>query len=123
MVTTGDRPPAIALDDLAEPRFDDATREILSLMSVAGASVSLDAPSLMAQAAADTGLDDFGPDDMVGRLDLLCRALRDEAGLDGAGALTQSLLLTGLLKNRLLIQDLVMRHPEILDEVDCLHPS
>ncbi len=28
MVTTGDRPPPIALADLADPRFDDATRDI-----------------------------------------------------------------------------------------------
>jgi hypothetical protein len=117
VVTTGDRPPPIRLDDLAEPRFDDATRQILSLMSAAGASLSLDAPSLMAQAAADTGLHDFGTDDVAGRLDVLCRALRDEAGLNGAGVLAQSILLTGLMKNRLLIQDLVKRHPEILDEV------
>jgi hypothetical protein len=31
--------------------------------------------------------------------------------------LTQSVLLTGLLQSRLLIQDLLARHPEILDEV------
>jgi len=117
VVTAGDRPAPIALDDLAEPRFDDATREILSLMSAAGSAVSLDARSLMAQAASDTGLDDFGADDVTGRLDLLCRALRDEAGLSGAGVLAQSVLLTGLLKNRLLIQDLLTRHPEIRDEV------
>ena len=116
-MTGGDRPPPIALDDLAEPRFDDATREILSLMSAAGATVSLDAPSLMAQATADTGLDDFGPDDAAGRLDTLCRAMGDEAALNGAGVLAQSVLLTGLLKNRLLIQDLLTRHPEIRDEV------
>jgi len=116
-MTTGDRPPPIALDDLVEPRFDDTTREVLALMADMGASVSLDGPSLLAQATAETGLDDFGADDVTARLEVLCRALREEAGLNGAGVLTQSVLLTGLLKNRLLIQDLLARHPEIRDEV------
>jgi hypothetical protein len=42
--------------------------------------------------------------------------LRDEAGLNDAGTLAQSLFLTGLLRNRLLLEDLVKRHPEILSE-------
>src|ERR1019366_1766498 len=116
-MTTGDRPPPIALDDLVEPRFDDTTREVLALMADMGASVSLDGPSLLAQATAETGLDDLGANDVTARLEVLCRALREEAGLNGAGVLTQSVLLTGLLKNRLLIQDLLARHPEIRDEV------
>jgi hypothetical protein len=69
------------------------------------------------QAAADeSGLDDFGPTDFVHRLDVLCRAMRDEGGFNGAGVLQQHTFLVGLLKNRLLIEDLVRRHPEILDE-------
>ena len=116
-MTTDGRPPPITLDDLVEPRFDDTTREVLALMADMGSSVSLDGPSLLAQATAETGLDDLGADDVTARLDVLCRALREEAGLNGAGVLTQSVLLTGLLKNRLLIQDLLDRHPEIRDEV------
>jgi len=117
-MTAGDaRPPPIALDDLVEPRFDDATRAVLALLAEAGADVSLEPRVLMDQARAETGLDDFGPDGFTSRLDVLCRALREEAGLNDAGVLTQSLLLTGLLRNRLLIQDLLVRHPEIGDEV------
>ena len=61
-------------------------------------------------------LDDFGPDDFVPRLDVLCRSLREEARLNDAGVLAQAVLVTGLLRNRLLLEDLVGRHPEILDE-------
>jgi hypothetical protein len=69
----------------------------------------------MEAAAAQTGLDDFGPGDFVDRLDVLCRALRTEARLNDAGVMAQHTLITGLLRNRLLIEDLVRRHPEILD--------
>jgi len=70
----------------------------------------------MGTAVEETGLGDFGPGDFVERLEVLCRALRDEANLNNAGLLAQSLLLTGLLRNRLLLEDLVARHPEILAE-------
>ncbi len=116
-MTSNPRPPAIALDDLAEPRFTDEARAILNVMAEAGTDVSLRSDALMAAAVDQTGLDDFGPDDFVGRLDILCGALGDEARLDNAGILAQSTLVTGLLRNRLLLEDLLRRHPEILEEV------
>jgi hypothetical protein len=70
----------------------------------------------MEAAASETGLDDFGAGDFAPRLDLLCRAMTEEGGFNGAGILQQHALILGLLKNRLLIEDLVARHPEILDE-------
>jgi hypothetical protein len=109
------RPPAIVLDDLAKPRFADGARAILNVMADAGADASLRADALMAAAVDQTGLHDFGPDDFVGRLDVLCRALSDEARLDHVGILAQSTLVTGLLRNRLLLEDLFRRHPEIGD--------
>jgi hypothetical protein len=110
------RPPPIALEDLARPEFTDEARAILDLMSEAGAAASLDPDLLMAAASAETGLEDFGPEDFVGRLDVLCRSLRDEARLNDAGVLAQAMLVTGLLRNRLLLEDLLIRHPEILHE-------
>jgi len=110
------RPPPIAIEDLAEPRYSDEARAVLDLMAEAGRTVSLEPEALTAAAMAGTGLDDFGPDDFRGRLEILCRSLREEARLDHAGLLAQSEFLTGLLRNRLLVEDLVARHPEILDE-------
>ena len=101
------RPPPIVLDDLARPRFSDEARSILDMMSEAGAATSLEPDALMGAAVAETGLDDFGPDDFVPRLDVLCRSLREEARLNDAGVLAQSVLVTGLLRNRLLLEDLV----------------
>jgi hypothetical protein len=110
------RPAPVTLDDLAHPRFSDEARAILELMSEAGATASLDPGTLMATARGDTGLEDFGAEDFVERLEILCRALRDEARLNPAGVLAQSVLVTGLLRNRLLLEDLVARHPEILEQ-------
>jgi hypothetical protein len=111
-----DRPPPVRIDDLAEPRFSDNARAILDFMGEAGSHLTLEPTGLMEAAAAETGLDRFGPDDFTPRLELLCRALRKEGGLNDAGVFQQHTLIVGLLKNRLLIEDLLARHPEILDE-------
>lgn len=110
------RPAPVRIDDLAEPRHSDEVRAILDFMDEAGAQLALEPNHLMAAARAETGLDDFGAVDFVERLELLCRAMREEGGFNAAGILQQHTFIVGLLKNRLLIEDLVRRHPEILEE-------
>lgn len=110
------RPPPVRIDDLAEPRFSDEARAVLDFMREAGSQLTLDGAALMAAAKSETGLDDFGAGDFGARLDLLCRAMTDEGGFNSAGILQQHTLILGLLKNRLLVEDLITRHPEILEE-------
>jgi hypothetical protein len=110
------RPAPVRIDDLAQPRFTSEVRAMLDFMEEAGAQVALAPPDLMAAARTETGLDDFGADDFVERLGVLCRAMHQEGGFNGAGLLQQHVFVLGLLKNRLLVEDLVRRHPEILDE-------
>ena len=112
----GTRPAPVRIDDLAEPRFGEEARAVLDFMQEAGAQLSLDADALMEAARAETGLDDFGAPDFVPRLELLCRAMLDEGGFNAGGILQQHTFILGLLKNRLLVEDLVRRHPEILHE-------
>jgi hypothetical protein len=69
----------------------------------------------MSAAVAQTGLDDFGPMDFVERLEVLVGALDREAGLSPMGRVSAGGMLTGLLVNRLLLTDLLARHPEIHD--------
>jgi hypothetical protein len=111
-----DRPPPVRIDDLAEPRFSDEARAVLDFMREAGAQLTLEPTALMTAARSETGLDDFGAADFAPRLDLLCRAMTDEGGFNSAGILQQHALILGLLKNRLLVEDMVARHPEILEE-------
>jgi len=115
-MSTPTRPPAVVLDDLAEPRFSPEARAILDVMAEMGQSASLEPATLMENASTEAGLDDFGPDDFVARLDVLCTALQDEARLNRVGVLMQSQFLGGLLRNRLLFEDLIKQHPEILDQ-------
>jgi Sulfotransferase family len=110
------RPAPVRIEDMAEPHYSDAARAILDFMGEAGSQLSLDPAGLMAQAEAETDLHDFGPSDFEHRLDVLCRAMREQGGLNAAGIFQQHMLILGLLKNRLLVEDLVIRHPEILDQ-------
>lgn len=106
---------AVRLDDLANPRFSPEAQQILDMMATMAPSCPLDADALHAQASADTGLHDFGPGDYRERLDVYLAALRDIAGLHGAGVVNFYGQLLQLLKNRLLLTDLLRRHPEITD--------
>ena len=112
---TASRPAEIDLDDLAEPRFADEVEPVLATMAGAGAGLTLDPGAMMAQAAAETGLEDFGDPAFLERLDVLCAALLTEAQLDARGVAGQHGLIVGLLRNRLLIEDAIRRHPEITE--------
>ncbi len=110
------RPAPVRIGDLAEPHFGDDVRAILDFMEEAGSQLTLEPAALMEAATTESGLADFGPMDFVERLGVLCGAIREEGGFNGAGVMQQHVLISGLLKNRLLIEDLVRRHPEILEE-------
>ncbi|WP_175879786.1 sulfotransferase [Mycobacterium sp. IS-2888] len=111
----------VRLDDLAQPRFSTEAQQILDMMAAMALHCPLDADALHAQASSDTGLDDFGPDDYRERLDVYLGALRDIDGLHGAGVVNFYGQLLQLLKNRLLLTDLVGRHPEI-DDIELRAP-
>ncbi len=106
---------AVRLDDLALPRFSPEAQQILDMMAAMAPQCPLDADALHAQAEADTGLHDFGAGDYRERLDVYLAALRDIDGLTSAGVVNFYGQLLQLLKNRLLLTDLLARHPEIHD--------
>jgi hypothetical protein len=111
----------VQLDDLAEPRFSQEAQQIRDMMTVLAADCPLDSDALHARAIADTGLDDFGPDDYRERLDVYLAALREIPGLHGPGVVNFFGQLSQWLKNRLLLADLLTRHPEIQD-IELLPP-
>jgi hypothetical protein len=106
----------VALDDLASPHFDAGTEAILAAMAEMAPSCPLEPEALCQAASEQTGLDDFGDPSALERLAVLCTALRDEAGLSGPGVVSLHSQLLQLLKNRLLVTDLLARHPEIHDQ-------
>jgi hypothetical protein len=111
----------VRLEDLAEPRFSEGAQQILDMMAAMAPECALDADALHAKASADTGLNDFGPDDYRERLDVYLAALREIGGLHAAGVVNFYGQLLQLLKNRLLLADLLSRHPEI-DDIELQPP-
>lgn len=114
-------PDLVHLDDLAEPQFSPEAEQIRDMMSSMASDCPLDADALHAKAIADTGLDDFGPDDYRERLDVFLAALHDIGDMHGPGIVNFFGQLSQWLKNRLLLTDLVTRHPEIRD-IELLPP-
>jgi hypothetical protein len=111
----------VHLDDLAEPRFSQEAQQIRDMMATMASDCPLDAGVLHAKAAAETGLDDFGAADYRERLDVYLAALQEIPGLHPAGVVNFHAQLLQWLKNRLLLADLLTRHPEIHD-IELLPP-
>jgi hypothetical protein len=107
------RPASVRIDDLATPRFPDEMLPVIESMRDIASSMRIEPEPLMATAVEQTGLDDFGDHAFRERLEVYCRSLREEANLSVIGTVTQGGLIIQLLKNRLLIEDLIRRHPEI----------
>jgi hypothetical protein len=70
---------------------------------------------VMDQAAAQTGLTDFGDDSFTEGLDVLLSALRNEAHLNGRGEAFLRQRIVGYLTQRLQVEDWFRRHPQIGD--------
>ena len=118
---THTRPGLVQLDDLAEPKFSPEAEQIRDMMATLAPDCPLDADALHARAIADTGLDDFGPDDYRERLDVYLAALHDIDGMHAPGIVNFFGQLSQWLKNRLLLTDLLTRHREI-HNVELLPP-
>ncbi len=87
--------------------------EILNAKSI----VPLDENSLLAEARANTGLDDFGDDGWIEHFRVLIRAVEEEAKLNFMGRILTRSDFVQYLETRLRIQDYYTRFPEIEEEV------
>lgn len=78
--------------------------------------IRLDPDALVAQAVAQTGLEDFGPDDFREGLEVYCEAVTEEARLNEIGAAVVPANVVGCLANRLAVVDWARQHPDVADE-------
>ena len=78
------------------------------------ARFKLDRDTLLAAARKATGLQDFGDDSFLDPMQRLIVALEVEAELNPVGRFMNRTNILRLLKHRLYAQDLLTRHPEIL---------
>ena len=103
----------VRIDDLAHPRLDAAQRAALEY--AATLDVQFDTEAMLAKARDRARTDDFGDPSFRIRLDAMVAAVEADTGLGPLGRLAIHQRTTRLLTSRLLVHELLRRHPEILD--------
>lgn len=106
-------PDAIRLNDLANPQLSELQQAALEFGKTL--SISLDAEDILTEARQTLNLTDFGADDFKVRLELLCSEWDTHPTLNALAKMNLRNKLLLFAKNRLLIQDVLTRHPEIHD--------
>ncbi|WP_313801536.1 sulfotransferase [Sphingobium sp.] len=108
-------PRDIIIDDLAQPRLTPAI--VAARWGPADFDADMDVGGILSRASALTGgLSDFGEDSGVReRLAVVLQSLAEDEGLTRGGRITIISHAIRVMANRLRIEDLVKRHPEILD--------
>ncbi len=79
------------------------------------AKIDLSAEAMMVEAQKQTGLSDFGDGNFRKPLSLLVQSLEKDADLNPCGRFIQRMSNIRILKHRLWVQELLKKHPEILD--------
>ena len=115
------RPPAVRIDDLADPQFAPAIAELMQQMEPVAAALRFEPDGVRDQAVSEASELSFGDDDFRERLEVLLRALDTDTVLSPMGRVSADSQLVGHLLNRLRIEALVATHPEIL-EVEIRRP-
>lgn len=90
--------------------FNSITQPIAPIM------FSLDEDNLLKSAQKKTGLNDYGEESFREPLRILLDSLQNEANLSSFGRLATRRFIIQLLSTRLILQDMVTRYPEILEE-------
>jgi len=108
-------PEIITIDDLAEPTFSEGAQAILDSVGPFADALDLSVEGMLAQATSELRLDDLGAGGFGERLGVLLGAFRDDVELSPMGVVSVHTLLVQLARNRLLVEDQIRRHPEILD--------
>ncbi|MBX7450422.1 sulfotransferase [Mycolicibacterium sp. 3033] len=108
-------PAVIELTDLAQPRYSVEAQQVRDMIAMMADSCDLTSEALHAAARDATGLDDFGADDYRERLDVYLGALAELDDMHACGRVNFFSQLSQWLTNRLLLTELLRRHPEIHD--------
>ncbi|MEO0030267.1 MAG: hypothetical protein RIS94_25 [Pseudomonadota bacterium] len=107
-------PPVIRIDDMADPVLTPAL--VAARQGPADLPDFLTPDQVLEHAMAQTGLSDFGPETgFRQRLAVTLRALYEDEGLTRGGRLNIMGQAIRVMVNRLRIEDLLKRHPEILE--------
>ena len=101
----------IDIEDLTSPALTDVQKSVIEL----GDSLEVDfsPDKILQEAKSVLNLTDFGPMDFVERLTLLCNEWGNDKGIRNISRFSLRNKLVQFAKSRLLIQDVLNRHPEI----------
>lgn len=116
-----ERPADVRIEDLADPVLAPDVRERFDQMAALLPSLTFTVEALCLQATQETGLSNFGDPGFRERLALLLDVLRSDHPLSPAGEVTTHFALSSFLRNRLRLEDLLARHPEIA-EIELVPP-
>ncbi|MGH7789768.1 MAG: sulfotransferase family protein [Candidatus Binatia bacterium] len=106
-------PDDIRITDLATPQLTDAQRAAIAY-AAAQPPVEFREAAVLAAAQQQTGLSDFGADDFRARLRVWLQAVDEDDRLGPLGRLGLFGNCVRFLSNRLRLEDLLRRRPEIL---------
>ena len=103
----------IRLTDLSKPRFSPEVAAVRKAMAGMAEGLDFATDALRARATAELGLGDFGGTEYEAPFAVLAAAVDRSDILSPVGRVMMHTQLLQLLKNRLLLSDLLNRHPEI----------
>lgn len=101
----------IFLTDLAHPVLNETEQATVN----SAPPMDLSEDLVLGAATAETGLSDFGAQDFRERLRIWIRALDEDKGLNNFGRASNVQSFIRFAANRLKIEDLLRKHPEITD--------
>jgi len=101
----------IRIRDLANPVLTDLQRQAVA----SAPPVTMTDQAVLDAARARTGLEDFGPEDFRERLRVWLASFEEDTGLGPLGRATMFGEAVRYASSRLRVEDLIRRHPEILD--------
>ena len=103
----------IDVTDLHNPVLTPIQQQVLAAMEAN--PVEITAEGILKAAMAETGLSDFGADDFRERLDVWVEALNEDSGATNVTRFNMLQMYTRYAATRLRLEDLIKRHPEILE--------
>ena len=106
-------PEDIRIVDLAEPVLTEGQKAALAAAD--GIRVEFDPDGILNEAKKKTGLSNFGDEDFRERFEVWVQSLSEDESLSSAGRIGAWSDTVRYAANRLRLEDLVSRHPEILD--------
>lgn len=105
----------IDITDLHQPILTDIQKQVLAGAEAGADQIVFDPAVILANAQGQTGLADFGPADFRQRLAVWCQAVDEDANASAVARANLFQMMIRLAATRLRIEDIVQRHPAILE--------